>query len=59
MKLKYKKITGFVQKTSLLKPPPPGLAPYLQNWDILPEKQLSEIAKQLHVCPEYLTISAV
>ena len=43
--LKYQEITGFVQKTSLLKPPSPRLAPYPQAWDTLPEKQLSEITK--------------
>jgi hypothetical protein len=45
MNLKYQENTGFVQKVSLLNPSSLGLAPYAQTEDILPEKQLSEIAK--------------
>jgi hypothetical protein len=42
MNLKYQKITGFVQKDSLLNPSSLGLAPYAQTEDILPDSQLSD-----------------
>ena len=43
MNLKYQEIIGFVQKTSLLKPPPPSLAPYPQTRDALPLSDIISI----------------